>query len=222
MHFVLSMTKDLNMKLYAAFVAVILLAGAAPAVCRAQDFSADVVFVGGGVNAESSKANASNHGPSRVFVGHDKMRLELGGRAGTVLLLNATEQTTFVLFPAKKEYEPLSGGLSEYFWVSDAEDACPDWRKASVQKVDCEKVGHEAVDGRQTVKYRDKSASDAAISAVWIDKELKFVVKWEGAGTGVELRNIQEGKQVADMFTLPSDYNVPKPRKGSNKGFPHQ
>jgi hypothetical protein len=220
--FALLMKKDLNMTFYAGFVAVILLAGVAPAICRAQDFSADVLFADGRVNAESSKADASNHASSKVFVSHDKMRLELGGPAGTVLLLNATEQTTFALFPAKKEYEPLSGGLSEYFWVSDAEDACPDWRKASVQKVDCERVGHEAVDGRQTVKYRNRTASDAAISAVWIDKELKFVVKWEGAGTGVELRNIHEGKQAEEMFALPSDYDLPKPRKGTNKGFSHQ
>ena len=48
---------------------------------------------------------------------------------------------------------------------------------------------------------------------------VKFVVKWEGTSTGVELRNIQEARQAADLFTLPSDYEVPKPRKGTNKGF---
>ncbi len=169
------------MKLNAACLAVILLLGVAPAVCPAQDFSADVVYIDGKVNA--------------------------------------ADQTAFALIPAKKEYEPLAGGLSEYFRVSDAEDACPDWQKAAAQKVDCEKVGHEVVDGRQTVKYRNKLASDVAISAVWIDLGVKFVIKWEGAGTGVELRNIQEAKQAADLFTLPSDYEVPKPRKGASKGF---
>ena len=165
------------------------------------------------VNAASPKAGASGHDLSRLFVSDDKIRLEVGGSARTVLLLNAAEQTAYALFPAKKEYEPLAGGVSEYFRVSDAENACPDWQKSSTQKIDCEKSGHEVVNGRQTVKYRNKGASDVAISAVWIDLKLKFVVKWEGAGSGVEVRNIQEGKQAADLFTLPSDYDIPKPGK---------
>lgn len=210
------------MKLNAAYLAVILLLGAAAAICSAQDFSADVVFVDGNVNAASPKADTSGHDLSRLFVSEDKFRLEVGGPTRTVILLNAAEQTAYALFSAKKEYEPLAGGLSEYFRASDAENACSDWQKSSAQKIDCEKVGHEVVDGRQTVKYRNKGASDVAISAVWIDLKVKFVVKWEGAGSRVELRNIQEGKQAADLFTLPSDYDITKPRKGTNKGFSHQ
>jgi hypothetical protein len=147
------------------------------------------------------------------------MRLETRGLVGTILLVNGEEQTAFALFPSKKEYEPVVGGLSEYFRVKDAENACSDWQSAAAQKIYCEKVGHEVMDGRQTVKYVNKGASDAAISAVWIDVAVKFVVKWEGAGTGVELRNILEAQQAADLFILPDDYEVPKPRKGSNKGF---
>ena len=210
------------MKLNAAYFAVILLLGAAPAVCPAQDFSADVQFIEGNLNALLSKPGNSGHDLSKLFVSADKIRLELAGSTRTILLLNTAEQTAYALFPAKKEYEPLAGGFSEYFRVSDAEKACPDWQKSSAQKIDCEKVGHEVVDGRETVKYRNKGASDAAISAVWIDLKLKFVVKWEGAGSGVELRNIQEGIQSADLFTLPSDYDLPKPRKGTNKGFSHK
>jgi hypothetical protein len=210
------------MKLNAACLAVILLLGMAPAVCRGQDFSADVVFVDGNVNAVSPNANTSGHDLSRLFVSEDKIRLEVGESKRTVVLLNAAEQTAYALFPAKKEYEPLAGGLSEYFRVHDAENACSDWQNSSAQKIDCEKVGHEIVDGRQTVKYRNKGESDVSISAVWIDLKVKFVIKWEGAGTGVELRNIREAKQPAELFTLPADYDVPKPRKGTNKGFSHR
>ena len=209
------------MKLNGAYLAVILLLGAAPAVCPAQDFSAEVVFVDGNV-AAPAKTDTPGHNLSRLFVSEDKFRLEVGGSTRTVVLVNAAEQTGYALFPAKKEYEPLAGGLSEYFRVRDAENVCSDWQKSSAQKIDCERVGHEIVDGRQTVKYRNKSASDVAISAVWIDLKLRFVVKWQGTGSGAELRNIQEGKQAADLFTLPSDYDITKPRKGTNKGFSHQ
>src|SRR4051812_41510492 len=216
------MTKDQTMKLNAGYLAVMLLLCMASAACPAQNFSADVISINGNVNAASSKTDTPGHDLSRVFVGEDKIRLELAGSTRTILLLNAAEQSAYALFPAKKEYEPLAGGLSEYFRVSDPENACPDWQKSSAQKIDCQKVGHEVVDGRQTVKYRNSIASDVSTSAVWIDSKLKFVVKWEGAGSGVELRNIQEGKQPTDLFILPPDYDVSKPRKGSNKGFSHR
>jgi hypothetical protein len=134
-------------------------------------------------------------------------------------LVNGEEQTAFALFPSKKEYQPLDGGLSEYFRVRDSENACPDWQRSAAQKIDCEKVGHEVVDGRRTVKYQNKTASDDTISAIWIDTGLRFVVKWEGASSGGELHNLREAQQATDLFTLPSDYAIPKPRKGTNKGF---
>jgi hypothetical protein len=42
------------------------------------------------------------------------------------------------------------------------------------------------------------------------------VVKWEGASTSAELRNVQEGQQAANLFTLPSAYNTVQPRKSAN------
>ncbi len=39
------------MKLNESYLALIMLIGAGPAVCPAQDFSADVVFMDGSVNA---------------------------------------------------------------------------------------------------------------------------------------------------------------------------
>jgi hypothetical protein len=146
------------------------------------------------------------------------MRLETHGLTNTILVVNG-EHNAVALFPVKKEYQPLPTGPSEYFRVENAEDACPDWQKAADQKIVCEKVGHEVVDGRQAVKYRNKGASDAAAEAVWIDSALKYVVKWKGAGTGAELRNIKEGQQGADLFTVPSDYKVLKPQRAKHKGF---
>jgi hypothetical protein len=134
-------------------------------------------------------------------------------------LVNRGEQTSVALFPARKAYQPLAAGPSQYFRVENAEDACPDWQKASDQKIVCEKVGQEVVDGRQTVKYHNKNSSSDATAAVWIDLTLKFVVKWEGADTGAELHNIQVAQQAADLFAVPSAYKLLKPQKGSSKGF---
>ena len=215
-----SVMKEGNLKSKAACVAATLLIGLVPAVCHAQDFSADVTYLPTGKpDATSGGADTSAHNPSKLYVSKDKIRLETRGLAGAILLVNEGEQTAFALFPATKEYQPLVGGLSEYFSVKDPQNACPDWQRAAIQKINCEKVGHQVVDGRQTVKYQNEGASDTATFAVWIDLGLKFVVKWESAGTSVELRNIQEAQQAASLFTLPSDYEFPKPRKGTNKGF---
>jgi hypothetical protein len=210
------------MKLTATSLAATFLLGLIPSVCHAQEFSADVEYLA------TSKQDASPPGTrispdpsSKLYVSKDKMRLETHGLTDTILVVNG-EHNAVALFPLKKEYQPLPSGPSEYFRVENAEDACSDWQKAADQKIVCEKVGQEVVDGRQAVKYRNKGASGAATDAVWIDSALKFVVKWEGAGTGAELRNIKEAQQAADLFAVPSDYKVLKPQRAKHKGFSPQ
>jgi hypothetical protein len=208
------------MKLNATSLAAAFLLGLIPAACHAQDFSADVVYLPiSKPGAPSTGTGTPLHRSSKLYVSKDKIRLETRGLTNTILLVNGGEHTTVALYPAQKAYQPLAAGPSEYFRVENAEDACPDWQKAADQKIVCEKVTHEVVDGRQTVKYQNKHASDASTAAVWIDLALKFVVKWEGASTGAELRNIKEEQQAADLFAVPSAYEVLKPQKAKSKGF---
>ena len=211
------------MMLKAIGLAATFLLGLIPSFCQAQEFSADVVYViSSQPDAASAGTGNSSRPSSKLYVSKDKMRIETHGLTETVLLVNGGEHPALALFPAKKEYQPLATGPSEYFRVQDAENACPDWQKAAEQKIVCEKVGHEVVDGRQAVKYKNKSVSDAATAAVWIDLALKFVVKWEGADTGAELRNIKEEQQAANLFAVPSDYKPLKPLKATHKGFSAQ
>jgi hypothetical protein len=192
-----------------------------PAIARGQEFSADVVYLPTvSTDKLSSVTDIAGHNASKLYVNKSRMRLETRGLLGTILLVNKEEESAYAIFPSKKEYEPLAGGLSEYFSVKDPENACSEWQKAAGQKISCEKLDNEVIAGRQTVKYINKDASDFATSAVWIDAALKFVVKWEGASTGAELRNIEEGQQATDLFTLPSAYTIAQPRKSANnKGF---
>jgi hypothetical protein len=192
-----------------------------PVACYSQSFSADIVFLDANGHTASLNNN-SEPKASRLFVSKEKMRLDMGGPDGTILLINAADETAFALFPAKKEYQALALNFSEYFRVHDPEDACRDWQKVSAQKIDCKKAGYEIVGGRQALKYLNDRRSDIGPSALWIDPELKFVIKWEGGGKGAELRNIHEEGQSADLFTLPLDYDVPKPAKGISKRFSHK
>jgi hypothetical protein len=208
------------MMLKAITLAATFLLGLIPSFCQAQEFSADVVYVTTSKpDAPSAGTGNSSRPSSKLYVSKDKMRIETHGLAETVLLVNGGEHAAVALFPAKKEYQPLASGPSEYFRVQDAENACPDWQKAADQKIVCERVGHEVVDGRQAVKYRNKGASEDAATAIWIDPALKFVVKWESAGTGAELRNIKEAQQAADLFAVPSAYKLLQPQKAKPKGF---
>jgi len=180
-----------------------------------QEFSADVVYL------ELSGSVSTSHPSSKLYVSKDKFRLETNGFQGNILLVDRADQANYVLQPKKKVYQQLASGPSQYFRVENPDDACASWQRATDQKIVCEKVDTEVVNGRETVKYRNKSASEAATADVWVDKALKFVVKWQAADTAAELRNIKEEKQSEALFTVPSDYKTVTPQKGS-KGFSHR
>jgi hypothetical protein len=201
-------------------LAAVLLLSLIPLISNAQDFSADVVYLApANPKAPSSGTTNSVGHTSKLYVSKDKMRLETRGVTGTILLVDNSENSVMALFPSQKAYQPLANPPAEYFRVKDAENACPDWKEATVQKLDCEKVGHEKVDGRDTVKYQNKAAAGDGPTAVWIDPALKFVAKWESPQTGAELRNITEAQQAADLFVVPRGYNPLQPKKASSKGF---
>jgi len=212
MKLVRSMRHKANMRLKASVLAAALILGLVPLLCHAQEFSADVVY------GAITKPGAP-HETSKLYVSKDQLRLETRGFADTILLVGGEERTTFALYPAQKAYQPLASGPSQYFRVADAEAACPDWQQAADQKIACEKVDHEVVAGRKTVKYQNQGASVAATAAVWVDEALKFVVKWETGTTGAELRNIKEAPQAADLFVVPSGYELLKPHKAKSKGY---
>jgi len=201
-------------------LAAALLLSLIPLISNAQDFSAEVVYLAPtNPTAPSGSTNIPVGHTSKLYVSKDKMRLETRGVTGTILLVNNSEHSVTALFPSQKAYQPLANPPAEYFRVKDAENACPDWEEATVQKIDCEKVGHEKVNGRDTVKYRNKAAPGDGPTAVWIDPALKFVAKWESPQTGAELRNVGEAQQAADLFVVPPAYNPLQPQKASSKGF---
>ena len=185
------------------------------AVSHAQEFSADVVYL------EPNGSVSTSHPTAKIYVSKDKFRLETNGFTGNVMLVNRADQTAFVLQPKKKTYQTLGAGPSEYFRAENPDDACASWQSASELKIVCQKVDSEVVNGRDTVKYENKAVAQGATAAVWIDKALKFVVKWQAADAAAELRNIKEAQPAADLFTVPTDYKAAGPQKGS-KGFSHR
>jgi hypothetical protein len=206
-----------------ATLSAILMATLVSAVGHAQDFSADVVYLeNSNVHGRVSDSGKEARHSSKLYVSKGNIRLETNGLTGTVLVLNKEEHTAVALYPGKKSYQPLGSGPSEYFRVENADDACADWQRSAEQKIVCERVGPEIVNGRETVKYQNKMAVDIAPAAVWVDKALKFVIKWESVDTSAELRNIKEEQQAADLFLVPSDYAMASPQKTASKSFSHR
>jgi hypothetical protein len=185
------------------------------ALSYGQEFSADVVYL------DSNGKPSPSHPVSKIYVTKNKFRLETNGFTGNVLLVDRDDPASFVLQPKKKTYQTLASGPSEYFHTENPDDACATWQSAADQQVLCEKVDTETVNGREAVKYKNKAATEMSASAVWIDKALKFVIKWQSADTEAELRNIKEEKQAAELFNVPPDYKAASPQKGS-KGFSHK
>jgi len=93
------------------------------------------------------------------------------------------------LFPPKKEYQPLSSD-STIFSRGGSRKTLPHWQKVSERKLDCEKVGHEVVDGRDTVKYKKQSRHPAAPLAAVSGSipPSTLVAKWEDSSAAAELR----------------------------------
>jgi hypothetical protein len=167
------------------------------------EFSADVV--------DNQKAG---RGMTKVYFGKDKMRFDAAGdeNGGGAMIMNLTTQSYIVVMAKQKMYMEMPAsamenrGMFTFFKSGDVENACADWLKLSPNKGGtCHKVGHETVNGRETIKYEGTN-SKGETSTVWLDSKVRFPVKWQGKNDGGELRNIQEGPQPASLFDPPSDY----------------
>jgi hypothetical protein len=142
-------------------------------VCQAQDFSADVVYTSVPATQESSKGTAATAPTtaSRIFVSKANMRLESRGMTDLVMLVNAADHTTVILYPGQKTYQKIGSRPSQYFRSTSVESACTDWQAAADKQLKCEKVGEETIDGRKTIKYRNLLV-DGSAEYVWIDSKL--------------------------------------------------
>jgi hypothetical protein len=151
-------------------------------------------------------------GPTRVYFGKDKMRFDTNDAQGGGVIVDFSTQSYLVIMPKQHMYMQMpaqameSRGMLNFFRTGDIDNACSDWLKlATHQGGTCHKLGSETVNGRSTVEYEGTNTKGEN-SKVWLDKEVRFPIKWEGKNGGGELRNIQEGPQPASLFDVPAGY----------------
>jgi hypothetical protein len=183
------------------FIFIFVLAVSGVAAAQA-DFSADIV------NAKSPSPF-----PTKIFATKGKLRFQQQDRNGnpsSIMLVDLNALTSVVLIPQQhlyvKESKPqIPGQGVAFFQPADVANACLEWQKMAELAGKCRKVGGEAVNGRDAVKY-ENVAADKTVSYIWIDAKLHFPVQWGGPVGTRELRNIQEAPQPAELFEIPAGY----------------
>ncbi len=175
----------------------------------AQEFSADVI-----------NKKTDNQGVKKLYAGNGKERFEVASgnpmMGPTAVILDESQKKYVVLMTERRMYmdapPTMARALITQFWhVQDVNDACPQWRKTAEQAGtlknwgSCTKVGSDTLNGRSAVKYEGVS-SKGEKGYIWVDTKLHCVVKTDDTEGGIELRNIQEGSQPANLFEVPAGY----------------
>lgn len=185
-----------------------------------SDFSADIVNLSASTN--------SFH--TQIFSTKEKLRFQQeikSGRVNSIMIVNLAKRSSIVLLPQQKQYyesnkPQIPGQGITFFQARDVEDACGEWenlirlsetsaddddapRKSAPVKHKCQKIGHETVNGRDTIQYND-ATDKGDTSSVWLDVALHFPVKWKNAVSAGELQNIKEERQPAELFAIPAGY----------------
>lgn len=180
---------------------------AVSAAASAQDFSADMVS-----NSKQGKQHTA-----KIYVSSNKMRIETAEMAKTgAAIVDFANNSEIVVMDQQHMYMQMPlRQLAESrmtFWRPDPTDACPQWQKLAATFKDtkdriasCRKVGNDVVNGRPAIKYEGTSA-EGKTGTVWVDPKLRYVIKWQGTDSSMEVQNIHEGAQPASLFEPPAGY----------------
>jgi hypothetical protein len=141
------------------------------------------------------------------------VEMQVGGR-GKAILLDLTHNNSTVLTPETKTYfqAPLRDlQPSELYLIyaflqpKTPGSVCDEWMlRPHGEGESCRNLGHEIVNGRDTVKY--KSTCSREVCHLWVDSELRVLLKRQTRWTSTELRNIREEKQSSELFEVPAGY----------------
>ena len=171
----------------------------AASTCSAQQFSADMV-----------RLKPAGAVTTKVNFKADQVRMEVTGQSTkSYVILNLAKHQSIMVLPDTKTYVISPPGRMPssipLVRVGNPDEACVDWVKDVNKTGECKKVGDEELNGRKSVKYTATS-SNGDTGTVWIDRELKIPMKWEGEKGAAEFRNIKLGTQEESLFELPTDY----------------
>ena len=193
-----------------------LLSAAAYAQFAQDEFSADMY------NSQNGKPLALE---GRIYMARNKVRIDSQQpQARGVVIIDMATRTNIILMPERKMYVEMPQTQNfqrqayDFFRPSDVSNACVDWQQLPMNRgITCRKLGNEAVNGRNTVRYEGTRPGQGT-GYVWFDPALRFPVKWQDQNQFGELRNINVRSQPASLFEVPPGYQkmqVPAGRPGA-------
>ncbi|MBF0622098.1 MAG: hypothetical protein HQL54_09235 [Magnetococcales bacterium] len=164
-----------------------------------KSFSADVV--------RNHPHHPERNSSGRMFVSPSKVRTEgiLDGHA-VVILFHTDQNKAWMLFPKQKRFTPYPGkDFSRPPLPYEKESPC--YTNPAYQ---CHKRGRIRIEGRLVEHWEVFVLHEGRRMPhmqLWVDPKLKIAIREHYAdGMTVELKNLHEGAQPPNMFTIPVDY----------------
>jgi hypothetical protein len=196
------------LSLFASFVLGHTLAAAA-------EFSADLVI--------SSAAGQPKPASGELYVKNGKVRIQTTEFRNGRFLVNVDAASAIFILPEQRIFMDArqSSPLTQILIPVDPNDPCGAWTKmARVAGVTdqgkpwrCQRRGAAVVGKRSTIEYLVTSPQGKT-GFGWIDPQLGFPIKFLFEdSTNVELVNIREGSQPAELFELPANIRKFDPRQ---------
>jgi hypothetical protein len=181
-------------------------------------------------NADMVRLKPAGSVTTKISFKGDKVRMEVAGQSTkSYAILNLAKRMSIMVLPDTKTYVISPPGRIAssipLVRIGNPDEACVDWVKDVNLTSECKKVGDDNLNGRKAVKYT-ATASNGDSGTVWIDRELKVPIKWEGEKGTAEMQNIKEGPQADSLFEIPTDYEKidvaakREAQKGSKKPAP--
>jgi hypothetical protein len=192
-----------------------LLAISGVVTAQAQQFSADLVHrdTGGAAAVKTGKLNVSN----------GRVRMETPDLPTGFFIVRGDANAAYFVRPAQRTFMDAkqSSQLTQVLVPVDSDNPCRQWQAMAKiagaadqgEEWRCERVGHDAIDGRDTIMYRAISPRNRRYFG-WIDPRFNFLVRLEAEdGTVIDLVNIEEAPQPESLFEVPAGYRKFDPQQ---------
>ena len=125
------------------------------------------------------------------------------------MIIDGSTQTTYMLLPQMHMYMQGQGNSSRM--DPGIRNLTNLWNGSCPQGATCNKVGSEAVNGRNCDKYEVTNESGKK-STLWVDQKVNFPIRMQqDNGNVTEFTNIKEGAPDSDLFKVPPDYHAFNP-----------
>src|SRR5204863_8647995 len=145
------------------------------------------------------------------------VRIEAAEFPDGFFLSNSASRVSYFARPRARIFMEArqSSWLVPMFVPVDPGDPCRHWRgmaeaagaEVAGEQWRCERVGQEALGGRDVVRYRIVASPGQEMSG-WIDSSLKFPVRIQkDDGTIASVVNIAEAPQPPSLFEIPEGFH---------------